>query len=107
MILRRRRALVSEQAAAGRPYLEFLRVPAMSVGLYALAAGAIDRQSPHAEDEVYVVLRGVARFSAGGEVVDVQAGDTIFVPAGEEHRFHDISEDLELIVIFAPSESGP
>ena len=46
--------LQRQQTAAGRPYLEFVRTDAMSVGLYVLDAGAIDGQSPHREDEVYV-----------------------------------------------------
>src|SRR5438477_8688186 len=54
-------ALEAQRAAAEKPYLEFLRVPAMSAGLYVLAAGASDKQKPHTEDEIYYVLRGKAR----------------------------------------------
>lgn len=39
-------------------YLEFLRVPAMSAGLYELETGASDPQTPHAEDEIYYVIAG-------------------------------------------------
>ena len=53
-----------QRAQSGKPYREFLRVPAMSTGLYVLAAGATDPQSPHHEDEMYYVLRGRARFRA-------------------------------------------
>lgn len=105
MIHRSLAELTSEQAAATRPYLEFLRPGSMSVGLYVLEAGAIDGQSPHREDEVYVVLAGRSSFTSGGDTVDVRSGDTIFVPAREEHRFHDITERLELIVVFAPPET--
>jgi len=52
---------------AGKRYLEFLRVPAMSAGIYTLAAGATDPQSPHKEDELYYVIRGKARMKAGNE----------------------------------------
>lgn len=76
----------------------------MSIGLYVLEVGATDGQSPHGEDEVYVVLAGRSRFSAGDVVDDVAAGDTIYVPAGVAHRFHDITEQLTLIVVFAPPE---
>jgi mannose-6-phosphate isomerase-like protein (cupin superfamily) len=96
--------LIERQRASGDAYLEFLLAESMSVGLYVLPAGAVDGQSPHTEDEVYVVLAGRSRFTAMGETVDVEPGDTIFVPAGEEHRFHDIQQDLRLIVVFAPPE---
>jgi mannose-6-phosphate isomerase-like protein (cupin superfamily) len=96
-----------ESLSAGkRPYDEFLRSGSMSVGLYVLRAGGVDRQSPHAEDEVYVVLTGRSRFTGGEVTIDVAPGDTIFVPAREPHRFHDIAEQLELIVVFAPPETA-
>jgi mannose-6-phosphate isomerase-like protein (cupin superfamily) len=97
--------LLVQQLAADRPYLEFLRSPAMSVGLYVLDEGAADGQSPHREDEVYVVLAGRSRFTAAQETRDVVPGDTIFVAAGVPHKFHDITERLELIVVFAPPET--
>lgn len=99
-------ALEAERERGGRPYMEFLREASMSAGLYTLAAGASDGQSPHTEDEVYVVLSGRARFTSGGETIDVSTGDTIFVPALEGHRFHDIAEEIRLLVVFAPAEYG-
>lgn len=65
----------------------------------------MDRQQPHAEDEIYVVLRGRSRFSAGADVRVGAPTDVIYAPAGVDHRFHDITEDLELIVVFAPPET--
>jgi mannose-6-phosphate isomerase-like protein (cupin superfamily) len=97
--------LAAQQAASGKPYLEFLRSEALSAGLYVLNAGAVDAQSAHHEDEVYVVLAGRSRFTAGADVRDVLAGDTMYVAAGVPHKFHDITERLELIVVFAPSET--
>jgi len=97
--------LGARRAASGRPYLEFLRSEALSAGLYVLESGAVDGQAPHHEDEVYVVLAGRSRFTAGEEVRDVAPGDTIYVAAGVPHRFHDITERLELIVVFAPPET--
>ena len=93
-----------ERARANRAYLEFLREPAMSAGLYVLPAGGKDPQSPHAEDEVYVILRGRARIRLGEEDRPVVPGSVVYVPAGLEHRFHDIDEDLEALVLFAPAE---
>ena len=92
------------------PYLEFLRVPAMSSGVYVLSSGATDTQTPHAEDEIYYVVSGSARMSIAqenGDPVDreVSSGDLIFVPARQEHRFHTITEELTVLVIFAPAES--
>ncbi len=90
--------------AAGRLYREFLRERSMSAGLYELPAGSRDPQQPHAEDELYFVVAGRASFECGGETRPVEAGDTIFVEAGEPHRFVDIAEDLSLLVVFAPPE---
>jgi quercetin dioxygenase-like cupin family protein len=98
--------LVDRQHASGRPYLEFLRVPDLSLGLYVLEAGAVDGQQPHSEDEAYVVLAGHSRFTAGAETRDVGPGDTIFVAARVPHRFHDIAETLRLAVVFGPAEGS-
>ncbi len=94
-----------QRARSGREYREFLRVPAMSAGLYVLAAGATDRQKPHREDEIYYVIRGRARFEAGAEHREVSAGSVIFVAAEVGHRFYDITEELEILVVFAPAET--
>jgi mannose-6-phosphate isomerase-like protein (cupin superfamily) len=93
------------QAQGSKPYLEFLRVPAMSAGLYVLAAGATDAQSPHHEDELYYVVRGKARFRAGDDDKDVAAGSILFVAGEVEHRFYDITEELAVLVFFAPAET--
>lgn len=87
-------------------WVEHLRVPTMSVGTYSIPAGGVDDQSPHAEDEIYVVTAGRARVTAGGQTLDVHPGMTLFVAAGEEHRFHDVEADLALLVVFAPPYSG-
>jgi len=93
--------------ADGTPrYVEQLRVPALSVGTYSIPAGAVDDQEPHAEDEIYVVVSGRGAFTAGGRTVDASPGTTLFVPAGEDHRFHDVTEDLAVLVFFAPAYSG-
>jgi mannose-6-phosphate isomerase-like protein (cupin superfamily) len=94
----------AERSGAGELYREFLRVESMSAGLYVLEAGAADPQSPHAQDEVYYVVSGRGRFTSGGDERAVEAGDVLFVPAQEEHRFHSIEERLSLLVVFAPAE---
>jgi len=87
--------LVEQRAQSGKPYREFLRVPAMSVGLYVLPVGGTDHQKPHREDEIYYVVRGRAR----------SAGSVIFVAAEVGHRFYDIEEELAALVFFAPAET--
>ena len=98
--------LLDQRRQAGKLYLEFLRVPSMSAGLYVLAAGATDLQKPHNQDELYYVIRGRARMKAGDEDREVSAGSVIFVAAKVEHRFYDIREELALLVFFAPAESA-
>lgn len=94
-----------QRTQSGKLYREFLRVPAMSAGLYVLSVGATDPQKPHHEDEMYYVVRGRGRFLANGEDREVSAGSVIFVAAKVEHRFHDISEELVVLVFFAPAET--
>jgi len=98
--------LESQRKQIRKLYLEFLRVPAMSAGIYVLSPGQTDPQSPHAEDELYYVLRGKARMKVGSEDQSVSAGALVFVEAGIEHRFYDITEELLVLVFFAPAESG-
>jgi mannose-6-phosphate isomerase-like protein (cupin superfamily) len=96
--------LARQRADKGNLYFEFLRVPAMSAGVYVLAARAADPQKPHREDEIYYVIRGRARMQIGSEHAEVRAGSVIFVEAEREHRFYDIQEELEVLVVFAPAE---
>ena len=98
--------LEAHRADAGPPYLEFLRVPDLSVGLYVLDAGAVDRQSPHTEDEAYVVMSGRGRLRMGDDDVAVETGSVAFVAAGIDHRFHDIEERLVILVAFGPAEGS-
>lgn len=101
---------IEEQCAqSGKRYREFLRVPAMSAGLYVLPAGGTDHQKPHREDEIYYVMRGRARFQAVSEGDkedrEVSAGSIIFVAAEVGHHFYDITEELTILVFFAPAET--
>ncbi|HXY51776.1 MAG TPA: cupin domain-containing protein [Terriglobales bacterium] len=99
------RALAAERARAGLRYQEFLRVPALSAGIYVLPSGAKDMQTPHKEDELYYVVSGRARMRVRAEEREVGPGSLIFVEAEAEHGFFDISEQLEVLVFFAPAES--
>ena len=89
--------LLDGRAATEQPYLEFLRSPALSAGLYVLDAGATDRQQPHTEDEVYYVASGRGAVVVAGESRSVAAGSVVFVKAGVEHRFHSIEEELVIL----------
>ena len=96
--------LEAARAASGRLYHEFISVPDLSGGLYVLDAGAGDPQSPHTEDELYVVMSGRARVKVGDDDRAIRPGSVVFVGAGVEHRFHDIEERLVLLVMFGPAE---
>lgn len=96
--------LESARQARGTPYHEFVSVADLSGGVYVLEAGALDRQTPHTEDELYVVMSGRGRVTVGDEVREVRAGTVVFVAAGATHRFHDIEERLVLVVAFGPAE---
>jgi mannose-6-phosphate isomerase-like protein (cupin superfamily) len=96
--------LISEQKSSHKPYLEFLRVPDLSMGLYVLPAGGTDSQSPHTEDEVYYVVSGKAKIRVGDEDRDVGIGSIVYVAKDVEHRFHSIEEELRVLVFFAPAE---
>lgn len=97
--------LERQRQQSGKSYLEFLQIPAMSAGVYTLPAGSADPQKPHKEDEMYYVVRGRARMLVGSEDRVVSAGSVIFVAAEVEHHFHDITEELVVLVFFAPAES--
>jgi len=92
---------LAEQA---QPYHEFLRRRGMSLGIYVLPAGGEDHQHPHSSDEVYVVLRGRAALRVRDQNHEVRQGSVISVDHGEEHRFVDVTEDLHVLVVFAPPD---
>jgi mannose-6-phosphate isomerase-like protein (cupin superfamily) len=98
--------LLEERASAKHPWLEFLRVKALSMGVYHLQAGQADPQMPHTEDEVYYVISGRAQFRTGQQQLAVGPGSVIFVERAAEHRFLDVAEDLTVLVFFAPPEGS-
>ncbi len=76
----------------------------MSLGVYTLPAGGEDPQQPHTEDEIYYVANGRAIIRVGDVDYPVIAGSIVYVAANVEHRFHSISEELTVLVFFAPAE---
>ena len=99
--------LIAQRAQSSKSYLEFLRVPPMSMGLYTLKAGATDLQSPHSEDEAYYIVRGRAKIRVADEDREVQPGSIVYVAKQVPHKFHSITEDLQILVFFAPEETDP
>lgn len=90
------------------PYLEFLRVPQLSCGIYSLPAGSRDTQSTHDEDEVYLVLKGRGTLVVDGEETSLSEGSIVYVPADVPHEFVKIEERLSLLVFFGSGgPSGP
>jgi mannose-6-phosphate isomerase-like protein (cupin superfamily) len=96
--------LQQKYAGASAPYNEFLRRRGMSLGIYNLPVGAEDKQTPHMADEVYLVLKGRGRLRVVDEEIEVEPGKVISVDHGEDHQFIDVTEDLQMIVIFAPPD---
>ena len=90
---------------AGGGYEVVHASPGLEIGVYVLVAPEPDRQQPHADDEVYVVLEGSGTLEVEGERVDLREGQAVFVPAGADHRFVGY-EQLALLVVFErPSRS--
>ena len=94
--------LITEQQGRGERYMEFLRADMLSVGLYTLPVGDTDPQQPHTEDEIYYIVSGKAIIKVGDENRGIKQGSVIFVGAGVDHRFYDITEMLMVLVVFAP-----
>jgi mannose-6-phosphate isomerase-like protein (cupin superfamily) len=86
--------------AAGGGYEVVHLSPGLELGVYVLVAPEPDRQQPHEDDEVYVVLSGRGTLDIEGDAVALVEGDAVFVPAGAEHRFVGY-EGLSVLVIFA------
>jgi mannose-6-phosphate isomerase-like protein (cupin superfamily) len=97
-------ARLPEQSAEQLRYVTLLQRGTMSVELY--APQGEDRQTPHAQDELYVVIAGHGEFVNGADRHPFQAGDVLFVPAGVEHRFVNFSADFQTWVIFYGPEGG-
>lgn len=92
------------RAQSGRPWIEFLEVSTLSVGLYVLPKEGLDRQQPHDRDEVYHVISGSAVVNVDGEERDVGPGSVIYVRARAAHHFHSINEELRVLVFFSAAE---
>jgi len=91
--------VVEKLRVAGGGYEIVHESPGLELGVYVLVAPEPDRQQPHEDDEIYVVLDGSGVLDVEGVQVPVQDGAAVFVEAGAEHRF-SAYEQLALLVIF-------
>ncbi len=94
--------VIKDHANAGNLYHEFFQAERPSLGLYMLTVGQADPQQPHTEDEVYYLVRGAGMIRVGDETRPVAAGSMVYVDERVGHRFHSITEDLTILVFFAP-----
>jgi mannose-6-phosphate isomerase-like protein (cupin superfamily) len=85
-------------------YTVLLKHGTMSIEYY--APKNIDLQTPHLQDEIYVIASGNGTFFRDGQRVSCKAGDVLFVPAGIEHRFENFSNDFATWVIFYGQQGG-
>ena len=91
-------------ATTSSHWQDHLEVPDLSCGTYSLPTDGTDPQTPHTEDEIYVVTRGRATLWTPSGAAEMRPGDVAFVPAGEQHRFVDVVEDFAVLVVFGPAE---
>jgi mannose-6-phosphate isomerase-like protein (cupin superfamily) len=94
--------IVAGHRENGELYHEFFAADRISVGVYVLKSGGTDPQTPHSEDEIYYIVSGSGAIEVAGEHRQVGAGTVVYVGAYVDHRFHSITEDLSVIVVFAP-----
>jgi mannose-6-phosphate isomerase-like protein (cupin superfamily) len=92
-------------AAASGGYEVVHSSPGLEIGVYVLVAPEPDRQQPHADDEIYIVLEGSGVLEVAGDSIPVREGDAVFVEAGAEHRF-TAYERLSVLVIFERRPAG-
>ncbi len=97
-------SVVEKLRAVGGGYEVVLDTPGLELGVYVLIAPEADKQQPHEDDEVYVVLEGTGTLTVDGTEVRLKEGDAVFVEAGAEHRF-TAYEQLALFVIFERKQS--
>lgn len=92
-------SVVEKLRAAGGGYEIVHESPGLELGVYVLVAPEADRQQPHEDDEIYVVLEGSGVLEVEDEQVPVHEGDAVFVEAGADHRF-TAYEQLAVLVMF-------
>jgi mannose-6-phosphate isomerase-like protein (cupin superfamily) len=92
-------SVVEKLRTAGGGYEVVHESPGVELGVYVLVAPEPDRQQPHEDDEIYLVLDGAGVLEVEGEKVTMNVGDAVFVEAGADHRF-SAYEQLAVLVLF-------
>ena len=92
------------QQQSNLPFTIMMEHGTMSIEYF--APKGTDKQTPHKQDEIYVIIEGKSMFYRDGEMVPCTKNDILFVPAGMEHRFEDFSDDFATWVIFYGTEGG-
>lgn len=90
--------------AAESDYADLFQHGTLRVGLY--RPEGEDQQTPHRQDEVYVVLTGRGDFVCDGRRQPFEPGEILFVPAHTEHRFENFSKDFSTWVFFYGADGG-
>ena len=96
----------AEPDASGAAYEEHLRRPDLSLGTYSLKSWSHRPAGPARRGRDLRRHRGAWAVHQRGQTIDVAAGSVFFVPAHEVHRFHDVTEDLAVLVFFGPAEGS-
>ena len=91
-------------AQAKLPFTIMMEHGTMSIEYF--APKEVDTQTPHKQDEIYVITEGQATFYRNGESISCKKNDMLFVPAGMEHHFENFSHDFATWVIFYGPEGG-
>lgn len=102
--LRQLPGAVTPRYPQGAPFVQMLRHGSLSVELY--RPQGQDLQTPHTQDELYVVVAGRGEFFCDGQTCEFGPGDCLFVPAGAEHRFSRFDADFITWVIFYGPTGG-
>ena len=97
-------ALEQLDRAHGQLFAKVMEHGTMSVEIYRPLK--TDPQTPHKQDELYVVIRGSGVFLNGEERTTFKQGDVLFVNAGVKHRFENFTDDFMTWVIFYGPDGG-
>ena len=86
------------------PFVKLMEHGTMSVEYFAPVN--VDDQTPHRQDELYIISKGSGTFNLNGEKIAFSTGDVLFVPAGIGHRFENFTNDFATWVIFYGVDGG-
>lgn len=95
---------IQQLHSQGKPFVQLMQHGTMQVEYF--APKGTDTQTPHKQDELYIITSGLGEFVRDGERVNCITHDVLFVPAGMEHRFENFSDDFSTWVIFYGLEGG-